>query len=242
MAGREIKGVYGIDAPYVPAIFIIAGVVLASVGVLSRSSGGAAWVVVGIFFIVQGLIYLHTTLRGKFILWRGIVDEVELPTSARVLDVGCGRGMAVITVLTQFPDATGMGLDLWRGQDQSGNDPSAIRANAEENGVLDRLYLLTENMMDMSIPDNEMDFTFAYVSIQNIKNREDRAIALAEIYRVTKPGGQIRIVDIQYTAQYETELTELGATDVTRHSLGFNGWFGNPFYACKLVSATKPTN
>lgn len=239
VSGRGIRGVYGIDAPYVPAIFGIVGVVAASIGVISRGGGGLIWGIIALVFFAQAALYMHTTLRGKFIVWRRISAAVDLPDCARVLDIGCGRGMAVITVLQQNETATGLGLDLWRTHDQTGNDPDAIRRNAIANGVIDRLYLLTEDMIDMSVPDDEMDFVFAYVSIQNIRHSQDRHKALTEIYRVTKPGGQIRIVDIAHIQQYERVLADLGAADVSVQSLGWNGWFGNPFYACKLVSATK---
>jgi len=42
-------------------------------------------------------------------------------------------------------------------------------------------------------------------------------------------------------AQYRDDLLGCGAVDVTVSGLGFDGWFGNPFYASRLVSARMPS-
>lgn len=237
----RIKGKYGVDAPYIPAIFFIVTVLLLVYAATSTGSNRGWGVIFAVFFGAQCAIYLNATLRGKFVVWEQILEGLNVNPAPRVLDVGCGRGMVIIEALSAIPNSSAVGLDLWRSRDQSGNDPAALTANATLNDVNDRLEIVTEDMTDMSLPDDSFDLVVSNVAIQNIKNREARKKAIEQIYRVTKPGGEIRIVDIQYVRQYEADLEALGAKDVSVHSVGFNGWFGNPFYASKLVAATKPS-
>ncbi len=237
MAGR-IAGSYGIDAPYVPVLSVAGGVAVAVLGNAESGSSRATLWLFALVLFAQAVVYMHTTLRGKFLIWKSIL--APLPAPGTILDVGCGRGMVLIETLMQFPDSRGTGIDLWRSRDQSGNDPSATMSNAEANGLADRVTLETGDMSAMPFADDSFDLVAANVAIQNIKDRELRKCTIAEIVRVTRPGGHIRIVDIQYTGQYRDDLQELGALDVTVRRLGLNGWFGNPFYASTLVSARKP--
>ncbi len=58
-----------------------------------------------------------------------------MPPSARLLDLGTGSGVIMVTLLAERPDASGVAVDL---------SPSALavaRANAERNGVAARLTL-----------------------------------------------------------------------------------------------------
>jgi arsenite methyltransferase len=42
------------------------------------------------------------------------------------------------------------------------------------------------------------------------------------------------------TARYAATLNELGAAGVARRGLGWRFWYGNPFAATSLVTASKP--
>ena len=97
--------------------------------------------------------------------------------------------------------------------------------NAQLNHVEKRVQLVTESMADMSLPSDSFDAVLANVAIQNIKSRDGRRDAIANIYRVTKPGGQIRVVDIQFIKEYRDDLVALGAIDVKTKWFGMSGWF-----------------
>jgi ubiquinone/menaquinone biosynthesis C-methylase UbiE len=62
----------------------------------------------------------------------------------------------------------------------------------------------------------------------------------SKAFRVLKPGGRLVIADIRATAKYADTLRDLGAPDVRRRNLGWRFWYGNPFAATMLVTATKP--
>lgn len=236
----RIAGSYGIDAPIVPILSAVGAFILYVIAFFS--TGPSYWfsLICALLLTLQVVLYLHTTMRGKFVIWRRLLRSCPVPPNADVLDVGCGRGMVLITAVKQFPTAHGVGIDLWRSRDQSGNDPQVTLSNAAANNVAERIDLQTQDMSDIDLPDASFDLVTANVAIQNVKNRDLRRKTIEHMYRVLKPGGLIYIVDIQYLSQYEDDLRSLGAVDVEARSLGPIGWFGNPFYASKLVVARKP--
>ena len=110
---------------------------------------------------------------------------------------------------------------------QAGSDPLLTMDNAQLNGVRSRLQLVTEPMLEMSLPGNSFDAVFCNVAIQKIASREARGEVVAQLFRVTKPGGQIRIVDTQFAKQHAEDLAALGAEDTAISALGIRGWYGN---------------
>src|SRR5438046_342115 len=83
------KGSYGIDAPYllaVPAILIVINIVNA---IVSRTA--LPLLPSAIIAACMGC-GLHTSRRGKFMVWAEVLDQVTLRGNERVLDLGCGRG------------------------------------------------------------------------------------------------------------------------------------------------------
>ena len=63
--------------------------------------------------------------------------------------------------------------------------------------------------------------------------------AIAEAVRVLRPGGRLIITDIR-TGQYQVQLVKMGMKDVARRRLGWHFWWGGPWAATQLVTATKP--
>jgi arsenite methyltransferase len=239
-APGRLPGRYGIDAPYVPALMFAASIGCAVLAAAATGGNRLWWAAFAFLFLASTFSYLYATFRGKFVLWRRITDDLDLRGDEQVLDVGCGRGMAMLTVAGAIPDGHAIGIDLWRSRDQSGNDTGAAAANASAVGVSDRVEFQTADMAELPFADDTFDLVVANVSIQNIKDRDRRRTVIDEIVRVTKPGGRVRIADIQYARQYRDDLEANGADGATSQNLGVRGWFGNPFYATRLVSATKP--
>jgi len=132
------------------------------------------------------------------------------------------------------------GIDLWSTQDQSGNARSVTIQNASLESVADRVDVRTGDMRALPFPDESFDVVVSSLAIHNIRSHEARAQAIAEAWRVLKPGGRLAIADIRVTSRYAAALRALGASGVTRRRLGWRFWYGNPFAATTLVSATKP--
>jgi arsenite methyltransferase len=78
------------------------------------------------------------------------------------------------------------------------------------------------------------------LAMHNIRQTAHRRKAVAEGFRVLKPGGRIILADIRATSTYEDVLRTLGASNIERRRLGWRFWWGNPFAATTLLTAWKP--
>jgi ubiquinone/menaquinone biosynthesis C-methylase UbiE len=181
----------------------------------------------------------HTTLRGKFLVWADLLDKLGLRGNERILDMGCGRGAVLLMAAQHLTTGRAVGVDLWRGADQSGNSAEATRRNAVAEGVADRVELHTVNMTALPFEDDSFDVVVSSLAIHNIWGRAGREKAVAEAVRVLRPGGRLLIVDIRGTRQYQAHLAKLGLSDVTRNRLGWRFWWGGPWAGVHLVKATK---
>ncbi|UAJ80389.1 class I SAM-dependent methyltransferase [Leifsonia sp. ZF2019] len=244
MATQRPHGDYGIDAPWVPWMWVGYTVVYAALTVAAATLWEAWWWVVVILGLVTvasaagAVLYWHTSLRGKFILWDGLLDRVTLPPGASILDVGCGHGTVSIMAALRFPGMTVTGIDLWRSVDQSGNTLTAAQANAAVNGVEDRVRFETGDMTELPYPDGSFELVTASLAIHNIQTREARRRAIGEAVRVLAPGGRIVIADIRRAGEYADDLRAAGLT-VTTAPLGWRGWWSGPWVATTAVDATR---
>jgi arsenite methyltransferase len=94
----------------------------------------------------------------------------------------------------------------------------------------------------MPFEDGSFDVVLSALAIHNIKDPQARRQAIDEAARVLRPGGRLVISDIQATPQYAERLRELGLENVRRRGLGWRYWYGGPWMATSLVTATKPDN
>ena len=255
---------YGIDAPGALFGISIGGLSLLTVAIVNAALGVNRWGVLGpllgsVVMLASAGLFAHTTLRGKFRVWADLLDDLNLRGDERVLDLGCGRGAVLIAVAKRLPQGRASGVDLWRSVDQSGNDEAATRANAEAEGVADRVELHTADLTELPFPNDAFDIVVASLAIHNIKSAEGRRRAVAEAVRVLRPGGRLVIADILHARDYARQLsgqgpvlnpessrspvagTESGAEmeSVEQRDLGWRYWYGL-WLATRLVTARKP--
>jgi ubiquinone/menaquinone biosynthesis C-methylase UbiE len=231
------RGSYGIDAPYAPAFIAVWIVVCLVFAIIS----GRVLLFLPILFMLAILAsYLYTTLRDKLMVWAGLLDKLNLRGDERILDLGCGRGAVLLMAAQHLTTGRAVGVDLWRSVDQSGNSAEATRRNAVAEGVADRVELHTADMTALSFEDNSFDLVLSSLAIHNISGSAGREKAIAEAVRVLRPGGRLMIADIQATRQHEAQLAKIGMNDVARRRLGWRFWWGGPWAATRLVTATKP--
>lgn len=230
------KGRYGIDAPYAPALMISGSIACLAVIVFAHVK--QFWVSFAIL-LLMAVVYLHTTLRGKFMVWQKLLDAMKCRGDERILDLGCGRGAVLLMAAEHLPQGRAVGIDIWSSKDQSGNAMAVTEQNARLEGVADRVELHTADMRQLPFADDSFDVIVSSVAIHNISAKEGRYKAIDEAWRVLRPGGRLLIADISKSRQYLQRLAALGAT-ATRSNLGWCFWWGGPWVPTMLIEARKP--
>ena len=137
------------------------------------------------------------------------------------------------------PRGRAIGVDLWR-PDQTDNSPEATLSNAVLESVADRIEVRTADITELPFDDNSIDVIVSSLVIHNIGNGAGRRRAITEAARVLRPGGRLAIADLGFTRQYAEQLHALGWHDVVRRNLGWQMWWGGPWFPTRLVTATKP--
>jgi SAM-dependent methyltransferase len=216
---------YGIDAPTVVRNLAGAGflllivsavtalllrlqiVALSPLTLILRNNG----LTTAIICFVMALWMIASSKWLKHKVARALLDSREWRGEEAVLDIGCGRGLVAVAAARRVPHGKVTGVDIWQEVDLGGNSPEAIRANAEAAGVGDRLSVDTGDARSLPYPDASFDVVASMTAIHNIPGAEGRRAAIAEAWRVTRPGGQILIFDIRHARTYAAQLGALGA-------------------------------
>ena len=216
---------YGLDAPALVRNFAIAGGALLLAGLVCALLGvaglaGPLWLA-GAMFLATSAAMLHSSRRGKLIERDRLLSGLDLGGGEEVLDVGCGRGLLLIGAAKRVPAGRAVGVDIWSDADQSDNRRSATLANAEAEGVVERVEVVDGDMRSLPFADARFDAIVSSLAIHNVPDAAGRERALREIARVVRPGGRVAILDLRATADYALALEDLGLVDVERSRRSF---------------------
>jgi SAM-dependent methyltransferase len=235
---------YGLDAPRVLAGFLLSGLAALIVGEIIVQRGdplGTFWPVIAVLFfwtafwlLLTGVVMLASSVFGKLRLRDRVLDSLGLTGDETVLDVGCGRGLMLIGAAKRVPRGQAIGVDIWSQRDQWRNNAAETMANAESEGVADRITLRDADMRELPFGDDSIDVVVSSLAIHNLPKRTDRRRAVDEIVRVLKPGGHLALVDIARTREYARDLRRAGLRAV--HRSGRSYWVYPPV---RIVTATK---
>ncbi|MFB4276346.1 class I SAM-dependent methyltransferase [Nonomuraea sp. MTCD27] len=235
-------GSYGFDTPWALAGLLFGAIVLLGLAavsfVLDVLAAGLAFLFGGLYTLASAASHVYTTRRGRFAVW---AEELRrLSGDERLLDLGCGRGAVLLLAAERLEHGRVTGVDLWRSRDRSGNEEPVTRANAEAEGVSERVELVTGDMRELPFGDDAFDVVVSSQAIHGIPGAEGRERAVREAHRVLRPGGLMLIADFRHTSAYEDTLRELGVIDVRRRDAGWRFWYGGPWSATGILEARKP--
>ena len=189
---------YGIDAPREVRNFSLIAAVGVTAGLLMRLLAPMPWsrlgripISIGLWFGLSAAVMLWTSLFLKKRTREWLLSQHQWRGDERVLDAGCGRGLMLIGAAKRLTTGSATGIDLWSNVDQHSNSAEATRANAELEGVADRIELRTGDLRELPFDDATFDVVTSSFVVHNIHSSADRAKAMQELVRVLKPGGHI---------------------------------------------------
>ncbi|WP_066378917.1 class I SAM-dependent methyltransferase [Anabaena sp. CA = ATCC 33047] len=113
-----------------------------------------------------------------------LLEYVELPERANVLDLGCGTGRLLERLATQYPQLRGTGLDL---------SSNMLRVARLSNRHHPRLIFLEGKAEALPFGDRQFDAVFNTISFLHYQQPQQ---VLQEVGRVLAPGGRFYLVDI----------------------------------------------
>ena len=121
-----------------------------------------------------------------------------LETAETVLDVGSGGGIDTILAARRVgPARRAVGLDIVEDMLERG------RRHAAEAGVGGWTEFVHGAMEDIPLPDGSVDVVISN-GVLNLSARKSRA--LAEIFRVLRPGGRLSIADLTIEGELPPEV------------------------------------
>lgn len=242
---------YGIDAPRaVSVLFVLSavGLILAALlygfglwHVLAIQLADIALVVVAVDLLVVAVAMLWYSRLGKMRQRDRLLDAVSFKGSEHVLDVGCGRGLLLLSAAQRAPQGRAVGVDIWSNVDLSGNRPEATLENARRAGVAERVEVHNADARQLPFADGSFEVVISSLVLHNIPSREGRRQAVREIARVLKSGGRVAVLDLRHTGDYVRILRECGLADAHRAPVGiFLTWLF-PCLTCGAISFFRVT-
>jgi ubiquinone/menaquinone biosynthesis C-methylase UbiE len=115
-----------------------------------------------------------------------LVEQAQIATGHRALDLGCGTGTLTLLIKSHHPKAQVIGLDA---------DPKVLeiaRAKAARTGL--DITLGHGMAFELPYPGNSFDRVVSSLLFHHLK-RENKVRTLKEVFRVLRPGGELHVAD-----------------------------------------------
>ena len=116
-----------------------------------------------------------------------LIRRYAIPNEARILDAGCGTGEGSSRLAELFPGAQVLGVDII--------DAHLELARSRYANLAARLTFEHQSIFEFRIPDRTFDLTVCRHVLHSIPHA-DRV--LAELARVTRPGGYLHLIPEDY--------------------------------------------
>jgi ubiquinone/menaquinone biosynthesis C-methylase UbiE len=195
---------------------------------------------------VYNWIFKALAGRKHEIFRQHVLDLASLQGSEAVLDAGCGTGLMILHIASQFSGCAIYGIDL------SPNMITAARKGAEKLGLM--VDLRVGSITDLPYPDTSFEVVVTNIIYHHLDLVEKRQ-AVEEIARVLKPGGryvsaefgpraknalQRRLAKGEYTL-YPSHLTDAGLEIVHEEIKPF-AWGKKVFYRVAVKTSVDNIN
>jgi len=129
---------------------------------------------------------LLTRLLGMRPAYRALVDQAELYDGAQVLEIGCGTGNLTLAAKRAEPGVGMTGLDP---------DPRALTRARKKGRGLTGIRFEQGYAQKLPYADGSFDRVLSSMMLHHL-DPDVKAAALAEAFRVLRPGGGMHIVDV----------------------------------------------
>ncbi|MEA2680958.1 MAG: hypothetical protein QOK03_2680 [Candidatus Binataceae bacterium] len=117
---------------------------------------------------------------------RRLIEQAELKSGFRVLDIGCGTGSLAVLIKRMHPEVEVIGVDP---------DPAALSLSERKASRAGLSIEFDRGFSDhLSYPDASFDRVFSSFMFHHLEPTE-RAATLREIRRVLKSGGSLHLLD-----------------------------------------------
>lgn len=115
-----------------------------------------------------------------------LIERTNIQSDSSVLDLGCGTATLTLLIKQRYPGANVSGVD---------GDPTILAIAEKKNRETNMSVNLKEAMAyDLPFPDASIDRIVSSLVFHHL-TREQKRRALAEAFRVLRPGGEIHIAD-----------------------------------------------
>jgi ubiquinone/menaquinone biosynthesis C-methylase UbiE len=144
-----------------------------------------------------------------------LLEYVDLPQGANLLDIGCGTGKLLNRLLSKFPDVRGTGLDL---------SPEMLRMARQSDRHRPRLIYIQGQAESLPFGEGQFDAVFSSISFLHYLQPEQ---VLREVARVLSPGGRFYLVDITTTKQTDPQVLPMSHGSIRFYSPQQRQLFGS---------------
>lgn len=118
---------------------------------------------------------------------QALLERYRLPASASILDAGCGTGEIASRLAARYPQARVLGVDII--------EPHLALARSRFAEFAPRLAFEQRSVFELGLPAQSFDLVVCRHVIHSIPHPER---VLAELVRVTRPGGWLHLIPEDY--------------------------------------------
>jgi len=172
--------------------------------------------IVGLLLIVPALFARHFAISKWTYaanIRKQIFNGLALRGDEKVLDVGCGSGLLLNEAAQQLSTGKAIGIDIWAPHSGGGNY-ALLMKNAKAEGVTDKIEFKQADVRKLPFGDSSFDIIVSSGALHHIgRDHSDHELAINEMLRVLKPGGQLALMDVSHMIEgYASSMQAKGVT------------------------------